>query len=178
MFDRRRIVQRVKEQFELDWYGVHGLHHFNRVKKNGLILAAKNGADVEIVELFSLLHDACRIYEVGDPYHGEYSAEFATQLWRERLFFLPPAKLDALMFAIEHHSDKIGSSDITICTCWDADRLDLARVGKLPDPDRLYTQEAKELNVIKRAVVRSVLWLTERSISARVCLDEKPVDSQ
>ena len=34
---------------------------------------------------------------------------------------------------------------ITINTCWDADRLDLLRVGIMPDANRLHNEEAKRI---------------------------------
>jgi uncharacterized protein len=37
------------------------------------------------------------------------------------------------------------TADITIQTCWDADRLDLGRVGVFPDAARLCTGAARRL---------------------------------
>lgn len=47
-------------------------------------------------------------------------------------------------------------ADITVQTCWDADRLDLGRVGIRPDPDRLCTSAAKESDLLEWAYARSV----------------------
>ena len=41
-------------------------------------------------------------------------------------------------------------------TCFDADRLDLARVGKTPDPAVLSTDAAREPETIRWAVERSL----------------------
>ena len=41
-------------------------------------------------------------------------------------------------------------ADITIQTCWDADRLDLGRVWIIPDPDRLCTEPARDPALIER----------------------------
>jgi uncharacterized protein len=41
-------------------------------------------------------------------------------------------------------------------TCWDADRLDLGRVGKRPDPRRLCTPAARDRDVIEWAYRRSL----------------------
>jgi hypothetical protein len=35
--------------------------------------------------------------------------------------------------------------DVTIQTCWDADRLDLGRVGIRPDPARMGTEAGKRI---------------------------------
>jgi uncharacterized protein len=42
---------------------------------------------------------------------------------------------------MKHHSDGEVSTDKTIQTCWDADRLDLGRVGIFPSP-KFLSQEA------------------------------------
>ena len=61
--DRRREVLRiVREQFQLDWHGIHGVPHWARVRWNGLNLAAVNGARTDIVELFAFLHDCRRLH--------------------------------------------------------------------------------------------------------------------
>ena len=91
--DRRREVLRlVREQFQLDWQGIHGVPHWARVRWNGLNMAAVNGA----------------------------------------------------------------RADITVQTCWDADRLDLGRVGIIPRPDRLCTEEARDPVLLDIAYRRSV----------------------
>jgi len=41
-------------------------------------------------------------------------------------------------------------------TCWDADRLDLGRVGKKPDPLRLCTAAARKPEIISAAYARSL----------------------
>jgi uncharacterized protein len=47
------------------------------------------------------------------------------------------------------------AADITIQTCWDADRLDLGRVGIVPDPARLCTVAARDPDLIRWAIERS-----------------------
>jgi uncharacterized protein len=46
---------------------------------------------------------------------------------------------------IWHNSNLANSNNITVQTCWDADRLDLGRVGIKPDPKRLFTEEGKKM---------------------------------
>jgi uncharacterized protein len=46
-------------------------------------------------------------------------------------------------------------ADITIQTCWDADRLDLGRVGTTPDPARLCTAAARDPEMLRWADRRS-----------------------
>ena len=54
---------------------------------------------------------------------------------------LDPARLALLEHAIRHHTAGRISTDRTIGTCWDADRLDLGRVGMAPD-ERLMSTKA------------------------------------
>ncbi len=46
--------------------------------------------------------------------------------------------------------------NITVQACFDSDRLDLGRVGHYPDPNRLCTPLAKELETIEWAYHRSL----------------------
>ena len=54
---------------------------------------------------------------------------------------LTPKQLSDLCNALRHHSGGEVSTNKTIQTCWDADRLDLGRVGIFPSPQFL-SQEA------------------------------------
>jgi uncharacterized protein len=68
---------------------------------------------------------------------------------------LSPAELELLALACEGHSRGDLHHDVTIATCWDADRLDLGRVGIRPQPSRLCTVAAKDGALIERAYTRS-----------------------
>lgn len=57
---------------------------------------------------------------------------------------LPPLFAD-LLFALEHHDQGQTSPNPHIGTCWDADRLDLPRVGIVPSPKYFSTEEGKRL---------------------------------
>ena len=52
---------------------------------------------------------------------------------------------ELLFEACRLHTDGLIDGDITLQTCWDADRLDLGRVGITPEPDLLCTDAAREL---------------------------------
>ena len=45
--------------------------------------------------------------------------------------------------------------DITIQTCWDADRLDLGRIGIRPNPTYLGTKVARDPTFLEAALIRS-----------------------
>lgn len=150
------LIAVLRERFELDWTGIHGAPHWARVRENGLRLAAITGARVRVVEAFSFVHDSCRINEGTDPEHGMRAAEFARFLVRRRTLPLDGDELELLVAACEGHSGGGTAGDVTVVTCWDADRLDLGRVGIRPDARYLCTPPAKRQAFIEWAFERSL----------------------
>jgi len=150
----KQLLTAVKQEYVLPWDGVHGVSHWARVLENGLILAQQTGADARIIQLFALFHDSRRINENIDDGHGLRGAEFAASL-RGLLFDLTDVEFDLLYTACAQHTAGWTDGDITVQTCWDADRLDLNRVGIAPDPAFLCTAAAKSEQVIR--------WANERS---------------
>ena len=129
---RRALLGTLRAQFKLDWQGIHGVPHWARVRHHGLVLADVCGADPLVVELFAWLHDSQRMDDEEDPDHGLRAANYAMSLG-DQYFSLSVGQRDQLFCALAEHSDGLVSSDSTIQTCWDADRLDLGRVGITPD---------------------------------------------
>jgi uncharacterized protein len=150
------ILQAILEEYVLPWDGYHGIAHWARVLQNGLRLAVLTGADVEVVQLFAILHDSRRVNEEWDPDHGPRAADYALEL-RGHLFDLPYSGLRLLHRACSGHTHERTHPDITIQTCWDADRLDLGRVGITPDPNLLCTAAARRLDTIEWADCRARL---------------------
>jgi uncharacterized protein len=148
------LMDQIEQGFALDLNGIHGASHWVRVHENGLRLAEKTGADPEILELFAYLHDSQRLNDGWDLEHGRRAASFVESL-QGSLLALSQEKLEILVYACAHHSDGLMEADVTVQTCWDADRLDLGRIGIQPDPQRLCTLEAKDPAVIEWAVARS-----------------------
>lgn len=151
----RRLLAIIRSQFVLDWDGIHGLRHWTRVRENGLRLAETTGARTEVVELFAMLHDSQRHSDGHDPDHGRRAAEYARSL-AGVAFQISPADLDLLAAACHHHSDGLLTGDMTVLTCWDADRLDLGRVGIRPRPQYLCTGAARDPSVLEWAYRRSL----------------------
>jgi len=60
-----------------------------------------------------------------------------------------------LIEAIRFHSHGRLSRDPTVQACWDADRLDLGRIGDRPDPNYLGTRIARDPEFLKEALHRS-----------------------
>jgi uncharacterized protein len=144
------LVSAVLEDYALPWDGIHGLGHWARVLENGLRLAEVTGANVDVIQLFAVFHDSRRVNESSDLGHGMRGAELAARL-RGTLYDLPDAQFALLYEACAAHADGLTAADITIQTCWDADRLDLGRVGMRPEPTRLCTDAAKQPEIINWA---------------------------
>jgi uncharacterized protein len=123
---------------------IHGPGHWRRVERNGLLLSSRTGANANVVRLFALFHDSQRLNDGYDPEHGARAADFATFL-RGKSFDLPEKDFEILHYACTWHTDGIRHDDATISTCWDADRLDLGRVGIIPDPKRMCTDFGREI---------------------------------
>jgi uncharacterized protein len=138
------ILDEILRSYTLPRNGYHGVIHWARVLENGLRIAESNGADTEVVTLFALFHDSRRINEHRDHGHGQRGGEFARSL-RGTLVHLDDARFDLLYTACELHTDGHTTGDPTILACWDADRLDLGRVGITPRPNRLCTDAARDL---------------------------------
>lgn len=139
-YDRSGLISLIKSEFKLNWHGIHGANHWARVLHHGRTIGEIRNADLMVVELFGFLHDSCRWSDGRDMQHGERAAEFAHGIHGD-YFNLTPAQLDKLCFAMRHHSGGDVSEDATIQTCWDADRLDLGRVGIIPS-EKFLSEEA------------------------------------
>ncbi len=137
--DWKRLWERVIADFSCDEESIHGPAHWRLVERNGLFLAEHTGADIEVVRLFAVLHDSCRKNDGEDTAHGKRASEYAATL-RGELFELPDAAYGLLQEACHHHTGARLSPDPTIGTCWDADRLDLGRVGIEPSVDYMSTE--------------------------------------
>lgn len=149
------LIKIIRNQFVLEWTGIHGAPHWARVRENGLRLADLTGANPRVIELFAFLHDSRRLNDGRDPAHGARAAEFVRILAGSE-FDLEPNELELLVGACHGHSDGLTVGDITVLTCWDADRLDLGRVGIAPDPARLCTEAARDPKILDWAYRRSV----------------------
>ena len=105
--------------------------------------------------LFAIFHDSRRVNEGTDPGHGRRGAELARRL-RTDCAALDEKAFELLITACTHHTDGTVDGDVTVRTCWDADRLDLWRVQIEPAPVFLCTAAAKSSAVLDWARQRSV----------------------
>ena len=144
VFDRKGLLKAVLKQFKVDRQGVHGPGHWARVRYHALMIGRATGADLLVVELFAFLHDSKRLNEYKDPEHGSRAASYAKEL-NGIYFQLSDEQLEKLCHAVSFHSDGGIHADPTIQTCWDADRLDLGRVGNKPRAEFLSKEGAKHI---------------------------------
>ncbi len=142
--DLPATMAEILSGYALPLGGYHGVVHWARVLENGLRVAEVTGADREVVTLFALFHDSRRINEHRDKGHGLRGAELARSL-RGSVVHLDDHRFDLLFEACRLHTDGLTVGDPTLLACWDADRLDLGRVGITPEPHRLCTDAARDL---------------------------------
>lgn len=131
-----------RDRWKLD--DTHGMPHWNRVFENGQKLAVP-GVDRDVVGCFAYLHDIGRIDNGQDPEHGPRSAKIVATLRDTLLKNLSDTQFATLLKACELHTKCKRTDNLTINTCFDADRLDLPRVGIIPDPAKMATEKGKEL---------------------------------
>ena len=133
------LIKTILTAYPLPVSGVHGPGHWARVLENGALLTEQTGADLEVVQLFAVLHDSRRTTEDQCYEHGLEAADFAKTLRGTHI----------------HLTDGETDADITVQTCWDADRLDLGRVWIIPDPGKLCTEPARDTALIEWATKRA-----------------------
>jgi uncharacterized protein len=140
---------------------IHGIEHWHQVEYNGMMLAPRTGADIDIVRLFAIFHDSKRFDDGHDPEHGERGAEFAKECREAKLFEIDDARFEKLYHACKFHTHEHSNDDPTISTCYDADRLDLGRVGFPLDPEKMATSLGSRIAKQSRKECVSVFAMRE-----------------
>ena len=150
--DVPRLVEAVLVGSTSRHSSLHGESHWKCVAWTGPEIARETpGCDAALVFLFALLHDTKRLNDGHDPEHGPRAAQSVRELQERGILALPPEKLDTLARACAEHTSGHVTDDPTIGACWDADRLNLWRIGVRPDPRRLSTRAAREPAAMDRA---------------------------
>ncbi len=150
------FLRDIAKQYRLDPGLTHGLSHWARVLENGLKLANIEGGDITVISLFAIFHDACRHNQSLDPGHGARGARLAEKLLSGHPL-VSSRQLRLLKKACRDHTNGRTQADISVQICWDSDRLDLARVGIRPHPQKLCTRAAKDPSVINWANDRALI---------------------
>jgi len=133
---------------------IHGPGHWFRVRRFGAILAALEGLPEDArrcVEIFALVHDLARLDDGCGNQHAIDGAAYIDEVLPAVFGPIPRDQVETVRVAIRYHSDGMVSrvaddrglfahlegphelSVRTIGCCWDADRLDLPRVGIHPE---------------------------------------------
>ena len=74
------LLDHLLEQFPLGESVLHGKDHWMRVLYNGRLLAKETGANLNVVELFAVLHDCKRDNDDYDLEHGRRAAEYIKEI--------------------------------------------------------------------------------------------------
>ncbi|MCL4353437.1 MAG: hypothetical protein M1484_04060 [Patescibacteria group bacterium] len=142
-----KLFRLIKSQYDLPINSLHGLPHWKHVEALGRRLATSTKADLRVITLFAYLHDSCRKNDDFDPEHGVRAVKFVKELFEAKMLNITTKQLETLVFACQFHNQKqIKPKNITVATCWDADKLDLERMGTTPDSNYLFTEVAKKYN--------------------------------
>lgn len=150
----KKVLKKIMNDFHLNINnGIHGIDHWTRVLINGLRISEFNNANKKVLIVFAFFHDIRREHEAGDPEHGIRAAKYL-QSFKYKIN-ISKSELDKAMIACEGHTHIMHHDDIDVASCWDADRLDLYRVGVKPDPDRLNSNYSKDSSNISEAMKHS-----------------------
>lgn len=151
---RKDLVRIIGDFFSDPNESIHGLHHWLRVLANGFEISKHNGANKKIITCFAFFHDIKRERENKDPEHGPrgsiafLSLKYKVNLTRDEIY--------KVVEACHGHTNELYHDDVDISTCWDSDRLDLYRVGIIPDSQYLNQEISKEKEFINEAINRSI----------------------
>lgn len=155
------LVRLAVSDFPLRTSEHHGLSHWARVRAHGVRLAQHYHLNPVVPALFGLLHDCRRENEHYDPEHGQRAGVLVEELATQgRLRGLTPQEISHLARACADHSEGLVEAPRLVQVCWDADRLDLGRVGIRPDPRLLCTDAARAVLLRTHAYrwSRGVAW--------------------
>ena len=148
------LLTEIRKRYQLNWFGTHGVIHWSRVYDNGIRLSEQEGVNKKVVQLFSVFHDSGRRNENWDENHGNRGAQRALVL--RDFYELDDDEFSLLIKACALHTTARNHKNPTIQACFDADRLDLGRVGNKPDPQYLCTPLAKEEKIIEWGYAKSL----------------------
>ena len=121
---------------------VHGISHWDRVSKNADSLWTSD-VNLLVVKAFAYIHDVEREDDGYDLLHGPRAAALVDEIRDTELAFLNDDEILQLKKACELHTTTLRTEDATVNACFDADRLDLGRVGITPNPAKMATAQGQ-----------------------------------
>ena len=124
----------------------HGFPHWQRVERNGILLSSENerireDINIKVVRFFAYLHDKCRLDNWTDIEHGVRAVDMLSIIRNTILRDFTDEEVSLLERACRYHTTEHRTGNPTIDVCFDADRLDLGRVGIVPNPRRMATEQ-------------------------------------
>ena len=141
-----KLVSDIRNYMRARWElgATHGVRHWDRVYENGMKLLTPE-VNPLVVGLFAYLHDSCRRNDGRDPEHGPRAARFIDTIRTTLLARVSNEEIALLKQACRLHTRAHMTGNPTIDACFDADRLDLWRVGNIPNPKYLATEKGREI---------------------------------
>ena len=134
----KRLRDYAIKHSRMGYYSIHGISHWDRVAKNADSLRTSD-MDLLVVKAFAYIHDVERVNENDDPQHGPRAAMLVDEIRKTELAFLNDREIWQLKEACRLHTSTWRTEDVTVNACFDADRLDLGRVGITPNPNKMAT---------------------------------------
>lgn len=139
----KELINKLQRDSKLFHSPIHGFKHWRTVEKNGLYLSQHNDGDPDVISHFAYFHDCMRVSEHIDNGHGLRGGKYA--LKNKHMINLSDEQLRILYLACAGHTGGKNPSCDTIACCWDADRLDLRRIGVKPNLKWFSTTKAKAI---------------------------------
>jgi uncharacterized protein len=112
----------VKEKMSPLEGTAHSYEHVDRVVKIALLLACKEKADIELVQIAAILHDVGRC--IGQP-HNETGARLASEILNGMHYSPQKTKKISRIVLLHNVDSKDKLSSLEEKIVWDADKVDL-----------------------------------------------------
>lgn len=122
---------------------IHGIQHLRQVAYLSGRLAYLLNLDYKTAILAGYLHDCARNNDSDGNSHAHESAWLAKKIIETNWSNIDIGKI---FNAIYYHADGLNTDDPFIGCIWDADRLNLVRLGIIPKVELLSTEFAKRIH--------------------------------
>ena len=106
--------------------------------ENGCI---REDINIKVVRFFAYFHDKCRLDDWVDLEHGVRVADMLPTIRNTILKDFTDEEVTLLEKACRYHTTEHRTGIPTVDVCFDADRLDLGRLGIVLDPKRMATEQ-------------------------------------
>lgn len=135
-----KLIAAVEEESSFKDSHYHGNQHWRCVSLVGSRLAKQENLNPLLPFLFGLFHDSMRENDDRDPDHGERGGQLALEMYERGLLPISQEMLSKLVYACNNHTSSPATYDPHAGVCYDADRLNLWRVGTQPHKNYISTE--------------------------------------